>query len=264
MDQLRSIKGKVIAITGKCWVTQEKLAQKIRAKGGKPTPKGRVNWDTDVLVVGQSERWKFGDHGQKEHQAAEYIKAGSEIVLVHDDEFKNLIEDEKPARCSDTIRGTPIAWLRPPEKPEYDGIAELSGPLDTKTTANGRKEQAYLRAIHIGSSDVGMCNLCGIVLPTDLLIAAHIKPRSECEDTERRDARNIAFALCSLGCDSLYEHGYIAVNEEGKVVTVTTDRLPNGLTQALQGLGGRVCHAWRKETEGYFSWHFGRRFRGSE
>jgi len=51
------------------------------------------------------------------------------------------------------------------------------------------------------------CSLCGQLLPVELLVAAHIKPRSECSRRERLDFENIVFGVCVLGCDALYEKG---------------------------------------------------------
>jgi hypothetical protein len=49
-------------------------------------------------------------------------------------------------------------------------------------------------------------------------VAAHIKKRSECSDVERRDARSIVMAACKFGCNELYEHDYITLAEDGKLM----------------------------------------------
>jgi hypothetical protein len=51
------------------------------------------------------------------------------------------------------------------------------------------------------------------VFPVDLLVAAHIKRRSLCSETERRDLHNVAMLACKFGCDALFEEGYWLVSE---------------------------------------------------
>ncbi|WBP92091.1 hypothetical protein [Kitasatospora cathayae] len=67
------------------------------------------------------------------------------------------------------------------------------------------------------SSDAGYLALCGRALPATLLTAAHIKKHAVCTDDEKRDFANIAMLACSLGCDSLYERGYITVTDTGRI-----------------------------------------------
>jgi hypothetical protein len=192
------------------------------------------------------------------------IEKGSPIVIVEDEEFRKLIEEGRPARCSDTIHGVPIAYLRRPEEAEFKRIARIEGPLDREFAGKGRVEQAYLRSRLFQGAPIRSCDLCGMELPIELLVAAHIKPRSECMDKERRDAEDIVFALCQLGCDALYEQGFASVDDQGKVVTVATKGLPSKLSEIIRQIKGRGCPSWRPETEGYFHWHLYRRFRGLE
>lgn len=88
--------------------------------------------------------------------------------------------------------------------------------LDRSTVANARKEQAFLRAYLLRGEPNGQCALCQEILPGELLIAAHIKPRSKCNPNERIDFDNVAALMCSLGCDSLFEKGYVYV-QSGRV-----------------------------------------------
>jgi hypothetical protein len=94
------------------------------------------------------------------------------------------------------------------------------------------------------------------------MIAAHIKPRSECTARERRDAPCIAFALCLLGCDALYEKGFLSVGDAGRVVTVSVVGLPATVTKHLRAVRGLRCQAWHEGTVDYFAWHYKWRFRG--
>jgi len=259
---LREIRHKHVALTGICWVSRKNLIQAIRSHGGFVTASADVTSHTDVLVRGYSPHWAYGDFGLKEAAAAARIRSGQQLAIVHDDEFRKLLEKNRPARRSDYVAGQPIAWLLPPpDKNKFDDVARIQGPLDREQTVQGRVEQGFLRGMLFQGRDRSTCSLCGAVLPTELLVAAHIKPRSECNSQERRDARNIAFPVCLLGCDALYERGFVSVNDKGQVVTTKRKGLPDNLQNRLQKLNGRRCSAWNDANAAYFSWHIQRRFR---
>lgn len=67
----------------------------------------------------------------------------------------------------------------------------------------------------------GRCGLCGNSLPSDLLTAAHIKPRSACSAAERVDAPWIVMPACLIGCDALFELGYLGVGDLGALIPAT-------------------------------------------
>jgi hypothetical protein len=263
LKYLRTVRGKHIALTGCCWLQRADLTRAIRARGGVVTSGAGVTTSTAVLVRGHSEHWAYGEFGLKEAAAAKRIREGQQLVVVQDYEFRKLIESHKPARCSDYVAGQPIAWLGPPpDRKTFDRVARIRGPLDREQTVRGRTEQAFLRAQLFRGRELSRCSLCGNLFPTELLVAAHIKPRSECKTRERRDACNIVFPLCLLGCDALYERGFASVDGAGKIVTTAGPDLPSALRGRLRSLRGRRCGAWREERNVYFSWHHQRRFRG--
>jgi hypothetical protein len=262
VERLDSIRGLYVAVTGKCWIPRTLLVRKIRSLRGRPTPKLRVTTYTNVLVRGRSEAWAYHDYGRKEAEAERFIRQGNRILIVQDEDFRGLIEEGRPARCSETVRGVPIGWLVRPDERDFRQAARIEGPLDREYSAKGRAEQSYLRGLLFQDQEGSQCDLCGTELPTELLVAAHIKPRSECSREERLDAGNIVFALCQLGCDALYERGMVSVDAQGKVVTIESGSLRGKLREAIQSLKGRRCPAWRVETSEYFIWHFERRFLG--
>ena len=88
--------------------------------------------------------------------------------------------------------------------------------LDGKTVANSRKEQAFLRTYLLRGQKFGACVICGSSFPAELLVAAHIKPRAECTQTEKLDFNKVAALMCVLGCDSLFEKGFVYV-ADGKI-----------------------------------------------
>ena len=58
--------------------------------------------------------------------------------------------------------------------------------LDANRTARVRTEQGYIRQALLGGRIDAECAVCGHRFPVDLLVCAHIKPRSCCNDAEKR------------------------------------------------------------------------------
>lgn len=140
----------------------------------------------------------------------------------------------------------------------------FEGPTDSFVIAVARREQAELRrALGLGKDvRTGRCGLCGRTFPAGLLVAAHIKRRSECSEDERRDP-NVAMLACTLGCDALFEVGYVSVAGRGRVVTARRDITHAAhLDQELRRLSRQPAPAWSAEREPYFAWHREHRFLG--
>ncbi|MET9259016.1 hypothetical protein [Amycolatopsis sp. NPDC004079] len=130
------------------------------------------------------------------------------------------------------------------------------GELDVKTQVKVRTEQARLRKLLANGRVSAPCALCGDEFPLEFLVAAHVKKRAACTDDERRNLRDIAMLACGLGCDLLYEAGWVTVDETGRIQTVRIDELPAGsLKLRMQHLAGRRCGAHREASEPYFAWH---------
>jgi hypothetical protein len=126
--------------------------------------------------------------------------------------------------------------------------------LDTKVPVLVRREQAFLRDFLFRGGALGKCVICGAVLPVEFLVAAHIKPRSNCSELERRDLTNVV-PMCLLGCDALFERRVVAV-ADGKVVFRPPSILGHRLEALGRSLDGRRCLAWKPERQKYFAWHF--------
>ena len=130
---------------------------------------------------------------------------------------------------------------------EYDGIQRgLDGlkDLDAKKTVAVRREQAFLRKFLFSNAQSAECAICGKLYPVDLLVAAHIKPRSKCTTKERRDYKNNVLPL--------FERGYVWV-EDGRLVACEVDQ--ESVDDILDILNGRKVNAWNKDRERYFKWH---------
>jgi hypothetical protein len=118
---------------------------------------------------------------------------------------------------------------------------------------NARREQSMLRDALFKDKSQSECAVCGRVLPVDLLTAAHIKKRSDCETSERNDP-NVVMAACNLGCDALFEKRYIVVDENG-VIQAGDRTATGGVSIALKSIVGRKCSASTPLSSIYFDFH---------
>ncbi|MDH6373747.1 hypothetical protein M2444_005590 [Paenibacillus sp. PastF-3] len=128
----------------------------------------------------------------------------------------------------------------------------FEGPTDTTVVTKRRREQPGLRKYLLGRGELEACAICGTSLPPEFLIVAHIKKRSKASDEERKD-ENIVLPMCKFGCDALFEHGWIGV-ENGNVVPIRrdgTDWLVNKISELL----GKRVPSWNGPAQVYFRWH---------
>ena len=125
--------------------------------------------------------------------------------------------------------------------------------LDGEIVANRRKEQAFLRSYLLKGSSEGACVLCGRIFPAELLVAGHIKPRSACSRNEKLDFDNISALMCALGCDSLFEKGFVYVSNGIVHANPRRGGTPS-LTKVLEHLTGRSIANWNGSS-GYYKWH---------
>lgn len=129
----------------------------------------------------------------------------------------------------------------------------IDGELDEECRVLRRTEQSFLRNRLLNGKDHGRCFLCDEDLPAALLVAAHIKKRARCSDKEKRDYRNVV-PMCLLGCDALFERGYVAV-----VRNVIDARLKSLHTRSRLSALLLTLRSRRLEVEvprkKYFKWH---------
>lgn len=129
----------------------------------------------------------------------------------------------------------------------------VAGDTDTQIVSMGRREQGLLRRKLFHGKTTSECALCGHSYPVRLLHTAHIKKRNSCSREEKLDF-NVVMAACVLGCDALFENGYIVVSENGLIEPgkpATTD----DLTSAVKQLVGNKPLIFGEKTAKYFQWH---------
>ncbi|GAA3112892.1 hypothetical protein GCM10020001_034880 [Nonomuraea salmonea] len=92
-----------------------------------------------------------------------------------------------------------------------------------------------------------------------MLVAAHIKRRKDCSNLERRDLANVGMLACLLGCDVLYELGYVGVGEGGLIMISDVIRTAPSLLNHVTGrLSGRTTPWWSPTREKNISHGIGR------
>lgn len=138
---------------------------------------------------------------------------------------------------------------------DRDARPELTYSGDRPVVSYQRGEQSSLRRALFGRRLVDACALCGRELPVAMLIAAHIKRRADTSNAERRRTDNVMPA-CVLGCDDLFELGYVTVSKAG-IIEAGPRRRPmtSALEGVIDGLLGRTCSFWDESRERYFAHH---------
>ena len=164
--------------------------------------------------------------------------------------------DLSAGRTGAVVGPAPSRW----DQAEVLDYLRTLDSLDVPRQLLARKEQAVLRRVLLGGRAEGTCAICGETYPVDLLVAAHIKKRCECNDSEKLERANVIL-MCEFGCDALFERGYITVShghvgwKPGLPITKIVER-------RVEELVGRQCAQWTKDNEVYFEWHHARTQRG--
>lgn len=142
--------------------------------------------------------------------------------------------------------------------PDEDLPERLFGDLsdlDGFARAVVRREQQKLRSARFGALVEISCALCGRVLPVVLVRLAHIKRRAEATRDERLRLEN-TMPACTLGCDELFERGYLIVDQLGTITVNPAKKAASpDLTDVLNTLGGREVQGYSASQQPFFSWH---------
>ena len=124
--------------------------------------------------------------------------------------------------------------------------------LNRKVLSNVRVEQGFLRNKILGNKTVSKCSICDKNFNVDFLVCAHIKKRSRCDDSEKRNIHNVT-PMCKFGCDELFERGYIVV--DGGVIFQNRKNVSGYVGNYLRLLEGKKCTAYNKNNNHFFKWH---------
>ena len=125
---------------------------------------------------------------------------------------------------------------------------------DMEISSSRRLEQGFLKKILFGNKTIETCACCKNEFPVSYLITAHIKKRSHCDLDERKD-KNVVMPMCKMGCDEIYEKGYISVFN-GKFIDMS--KTPNSaeLQKYIDKVSNTDCDYYNQQTKSYFEWHY--------
>jgi len=164
-----------------------------------------------------------------------YSEAQSEAILEHFPalDYDYAVSDVTLAEAQSDIQNQ-----------STDGVASRPTRLEHKY---------IVRSLFQGKL-TGQCCICLNEFPRHLLVAAHIKKRSVCSTAERLDISNIAVPMCRLGCDPLYEHGYLSV-KNGKVIRHPSREMTKATASYVDRVIGNDVARWSAKNRKYFDWH---------
>ncbi|MEU5761163.1 hypothetical protein [Nocardia sp. NPDC047648] len=170
-----------------------------------------------------------------------------------------VVDDDRANDLADLINLAPAPTLVT-DSPPIDAAGRRSsvapeGPTDGTRVSSWRREHPALkrRLVELAGN---VCALCGRILPPEFLVGAHIKKRWRCTEDERKDFDNIGMLACVLGCDSLFERGYVGVADGGALVVSNAVNTSADVRQHVDTyLRDRQSHWWTTSREPYFAWH---------
>jgi hypothetical protein len=154
-----------------------------------------------------------------------------------------------------SLVGSQVAQHRNAEADEYFLLRERlrrAGQEGTDRTIRSkqRKEQTLLQEWIFRIRRADTCAICHCQFDRVALRAAHKKPRFSCTPVERLDP-HIVMPLCLLGCDFLYEDGYIVV-QDGKIQVGRSD-ISAPIAEYLKRVVDRpLCPEWLSGPTSYF------------
>lgn len=185
------------------------------------------------------------------NKAIEILQNASEdfsdiIELISDKEDnENKVVSELLDKSKQSLKTVNIEQLQ-------RRLEELENTEAKQKKSSGRKEQAILRSLMIGDKEEIQCALCHKLMPTNLIVTAHIVPRNKCSLKQRKDPE-IVMPACKVGCDSFFEEGYLEVDNNGSIRISEMLKLSNDLKQSLDPYVGKICLAFSESTESYFA-----------
>ncbi|MFJ9608493.1 hypothetical protein ACIRS1_19370 [Kitasatospora sp. NPDC101176] len=186
-------------------------------------------------------------------------KQGAPVPVTDPEVMTRLIDSiehqpQSPEEAATEQPTLPIPWHGPTPVPSRDRYLDLGDNLDRAVVTFARREQARLRREKFNGASSIRCDLCGRTLPSGLVRAAHVRKRSRCNLEQRSHLANL-MAACLLGCDALFEDGFIRVSPEGIVEVSYKGAASADLLTVAKTLEGRRCTAHTPESAEYFDWH---------
>ncbi len=126
--------------------------------------------------------------------------------------------------------------------------------LNKETITRRRTEQYILRNYLTNNKENCECAICQKDYPIKFLATAHIKKRKDCSDEEKRDL-NIVMPACHLGCDKIYEEGYIYIEDGIIQSNLAKKNTTQHLKKYITEIEKNQCVYFKEETAQYFKFH---------
>lgn len=112
--RIRSLQGLSVVVTGQLrrrpgqWVKREEARLLALRAGARLRVRAKVSFEDDLLVIGSSELWKYGNYGMQEERALDLQDQGSKLQIIDQDGFFALLD----GGCAYTLtRGsTPVDY----------------------------------------------------------------------------------------------------------------------------------------------------------
>jgi hypothetical protein len=231
---------------------------------------------SEVMVAAEQRERPYEPDGRDGWLVRVRVHELDRYIPLHEVPETVRVASAGPGSVFDTDGGVGNGYLFELRGPALTAIADIAG-LEPQSAADSnqpavsalfdraetdglrvgsyRLEQPGLRRALLQRRAVAPCDFCGRILPTRLLVTAHIKPRALCSWDERTDV-HIAVLACVLGCDALFEHGYITVDTiTGMIRATRPASMTVDLEDAVGDLVGRRFHRLTRHNRDYFRWH---------
>lgn len=215
-------------------------------KGGKPTQAEFL-----ITVRRRQATLDYSDPRVRRYNKSHKIIMGN-MELVFTDSSRTSIDEViwREANKKETRMAARTSWDPLDMAPIV--LKDLD-KLDKKCETLRRKEQHILRDTVLGERTTERCSICGNVYPVELLVAAHIKKRSECSDSEKRDVANV-IPMCKFGCDDLFERGFVSVHL-GRIKVSRALPVTDSVLSYAKQIKDQHCPYWNSHSARYFKWH---------
>jgi hypothetical protein len=214
-------------------------------------------------------RWRKPPKSRKVRGVDAHFRVPEGLPLWTTDDSSNFLANLNVAhaRGGGVFSLTPAQWTHITDlvqrrttatvKEISQALSDLTNlqDLDKKLEGKRRTAQGKLRRWLFGRRARGLCAICGNEFPVELLVASHIKRRADCSQVERNDYKGNLVPMCILGCDQLFERGYVFVDLRGNVEAGRFESLTNAVVAHLRNLRGKYCKQFTSERRRYFRWH---------
>jgi predicted restriction endonuclease len=133
-------------------------------------------------------------------------------------------------------------------------LNELSSLLDMPIRSKRRIEHRILSEYLFGNSKKSKCAICSKIYPNEIMVTAHIKKRSKSNTKEKKDL-NIVMPVCKIGCDELFEQGYIYVDNNGCIRINEAKNISDDLMNYLKNIDNKKCYFYNDYNKKFFKSH---------